>query len=966
MIDNLFIGRQRELDRLLEAARLTAQGQGQVVFIAGEPGSGKTALLREFGRRAQQLNEELVLAIGECNAQAGIGDPYLPFRDILNLLTGDVEAKLARGAISEDNAGRLRRCFGKAGEALVHLGPDLVHLFLPVAGVALRAAAYLGEKAGWLDRMKEIAEHAPTLAESGALDQARIFDQFCAVLKILSEKQPLLLQLDDLQWADAASIALLFALGRRIGDSRILIVGAFRPDEVALGRAEERHPLEKVLAEQKRYHGDIEVNLARNAEDEGRLFVDHLIDAEPNRLGAAFRAALLSHTDGHPLFTVELLRSLQERGMLCRDEAGYWQEAGTLDWDTLPKRVEGVVEERIGRLGGELLGMLQAASVEGYLFTAQVLSRVQEIRERDVLRTLSQELDKRHCLIREDGEIRLASRLLSTFRFSHALFQQYVYTTLGAGERRLLHGEIARALEALYEGNLDQATVQLAHHFAAAGEQTKAVAYAMKAGEDAERVFAWDVAAGHYLSALDGLRQSGDNRAQRAAVLEKLAGIAYCQGNPDASLAYAEEALSFYDALGDKQKTLSMHGAIQRLYSSGFWDGAKEDLALKHLEASAAIAKDVPDSLEKGLMYQRAAHLYLHRGQPATAVAWARRAVDLFAKLDASMGTSFGTAMTYCGRIDEGIAYNEGNWDAALRAGNPLVMGLLGHELCLTLALTRNIPLARQWGERILPEVVKAGPILETMLRRPLALIYALSGDAEKADEACRLVEETETKTRFGCIYQDAASVGYHYLRTGERDKARRHLETGRSIFRERNNLAALWGCTYALGHLELDGGHYARSEELLTEALDACKANDNVLCELWVLPVVAELYLATGRHDKAAECVNRGFELMDSGRKWYGLPSPLFLARGALFSDRKDWEDAERCFESALAINRQYRLPYDAAKVHLAWGRMHHARNGSEDRSAARGKFDSALALAKAVGAKKLVDEVSAQLVEF
>ncbi len=86
MIDNLFIGRQRELDRLLEAARRTAQGQGQVVFIAGEPGSGKTALLREFGRRAQQLNEELVLAIGECNAQAGIGDAYLPFRDILNLL----------------------------------------------------------------------------------------------------------------------------------------------------------------------------------------------------------------------------------------------------------------------------------------------------------------------------------------------------------------------------------------------------------------------------------------------------------------------------------------------------------------------------------------------------------------------------------------------------------------------------------------------------------------------------------------------------------------------------------------------------------------------------------------------------------------------------------------------------------------------------------------------------------------
>lgn len=966
MTDNVFLGRQHELDRLQAFAARAAAGKGHVVFVSGEPGSGKTALLREFEQRAQSLDAELVVAEGECNAQAGIGDPYLPFRDILRLLTGDVDAKLARGAISPENASRLRRCFGNSGEALVHLGPDLVHLFLPVAGVALKAMAYLGEKAGWLEKMKEIAERKPEGSQADALDQAHILDQFCRVLKALAEKHPLMLVLDDLQWADAASIALLFTLGRRIGDSRILIVGAYRPDEVALGRADERHPLEKTLAELKRYNGDIELDLARNAEVEGRLFVDLLLDTEPNRLGEPFRTALLAQTDGHALFTVELLRAMQERGDLHRDEQGRWIEAATLDWKTLPKRIEGVIEERIGRLDSDLLGILQAASIEGNRFTAQIVARVQEVRERDLLRKLSQELDKRHNLVIENGEIHLAHCLLSTFRFSHALFQQYAYSTLGAGERRLLHGETGRALEALYADCIDQITVQLAHHFAAAGEQTKAVAYAMKAGEDAERVFAWDVAAGHYLSALDGLRQFGDNRAQRAAVLEKLAGIAYCQGNPDASLAYAEEALSFYEALGDKQKTLSMHGAIQRLYSSGFWDGAKEDLALKHLEASAAIAKDVPDSLEKGLMYQRAAHLYLHRGQPATAVAWARQAVDLFAKLGASMGTSFGTAMTYCGRIDEGIAYNEGNWDAALRAGNPLVMGLLGHELCLTLALTRNIPLARQWGERILPEVVKAGPILETMLRRPLALIYALSGDAEKADEACRLVEGTETKTRFGCIYQDAASVGYHYLRTGERDKARRHLETGRSIFRERNNLAALWGCTFALGHLELEGEHYARSEELLTEALDACKANDNVLCELWVLPVIAELHLATGRHDKAAECVNRGFELMDGGRKWYGLPSPLFLARGALLASRKGWEDAERSFESALAINRQYRLPYDAAKVHLAWGRMHLARNGSEDRSAARGKFDSALALAKAVGAKKLVDEVSAQLAEF
>src|SRR5690606_38146006 len=155
---------------------------------------------------------------------------------------------------------------------------------------------------------------------------------------------------DDLQWADTASTGLLFRLGRRVSNNRILVVGLYRPSDVALGRDHERHPLEPVVNELKRYHGDLEIDLEPAVTGRGQEFIDAFLDQEPNTLGADFRDSLHEHTGGHPLFTVELLRSLQESGHLHRDATGSWVVDPGLDLSTMPSRVEGVIEERLGRL----------------------------------------------------------------------------------------------------------------------------------------------------------------------------------------------------------------------------------------------------------------------------------------------------------------------------------------------------------------------------------------------------------------------------------------------------------------------------------------------------------------------------------------------------------------------------------------------------------------------------------------
>jgi adenylate cyclase len=507
----VFVARERELEQLDGFLDKALAGQGQVCFVTGEAGSGKTALVTEFARRAQEAHEDLVVAVGQSDAQTGIGDPYLPFREVLGQLTGDVEAKLAQGAITDENASRLRKLLVLSAQALVEVGPDLVGIFVPGVGLATRVGAFLAEKVGWLDELQQLAQPPRDSDVPGAVgvEQDHIFEQYTNVLNRLAEQQPLLLLLDDLQWVDAASIGLLFRLGRRIGGSRILIMGTYRPEEVALGRPStssgqvERHPLEKVLAEFKRYYGDLAVDLDAAKEAEGRGFVDAFLDTESNRLGEGFRSALFQHTDGHPLFTIELLRDMQERGDLVRDERGRWVEGSVLDWTDLPDRAEGVIEERIGRLEAELRETLTVGSVEGEQFTAEVVARVQTIEVRGLIRRLSQKLERQHRLVTSRGMRRVNGQRLSLYRFQHNLFQAYLYNDLDEVERICLHEDVGTALESLYGMRADQVAVPLARHFVEAGIGDKAARYLRLAGEQAAARYANAEAVDYFGRALE-------------------------------------------------------------------------------------------------------------------------------------------------------------------------------------------------------------------------------------------------------------------------------------------------------------------------------------------------------------------------------------------------------------------------------------------------------------------------------
>ncbi len=220
-------------------------GNGGIVFITGEAGDGKTTLAQAFVRQSLQKQPDLVVATGNCNAYTGIGDPYLPFREILELLTGDIGARWDTSAMSRTYAERLWQLVPYAVQALLDVGPDLVGTFLlgtPLLTHATAAASAQNGNKEALDQLQDLVSRNQLGSSSSNLHQSNLFGQYTRVLQNLSRQQPLLLVIDDLQWIDVGSISLLFHLSHHLKGQRILIIGLFRAAEVALGRDGERHP----------------------------------------------------------------------------------------------------------------------------------------------------------------------------------------------------------------------------------------------------------------------------------------------------------------------------------------------------------------------------------------------------------------------------------------------------------------------------------------------------------------------------------------------------------------------------------------------------------------------------------------------------------------------------------------------------------------------------------------------------
>jgi ABC-type cobalamin/Fe3+-siderophores transport system ATPase subunit len=525
-----FVARERELERLALALERMLAGQGQVVLLTGEAGSGKTALLNVFARQALARRPDLLVTGGQCDAYAGVGQPYQPFIESVQALAGECETLSGVELLSPEAQARLRQALVPIAQTLVETAPNLLKRVVNRTALVQRAQAQgktTGPATAWQKALARLAD-AGALPES--LDAGRLLEEVTHFFVALARQHPLVLLLDDLQWIDAGSAALLFHLARRLAHSRVLLVAAYRPGEVVHRGETGPHPLLGIVTEMQRYGGDIRVDLDQADE---QAFVTAFLAQDPllypNRLDAAFGAALARRTGGNPLFTIELLRSLQAHRDLQRAADGSWVSSPTLNWERLPERVEAAIAGRIAHLPAEWRDWLTTASVEGESFTAEVVARVHGLDVPALLRDLSGPLGMgrgARRLVQGEGArtagegartagegartagegARTAgegaqARRLSRYRFRHILFQAYLYQQLDPVERARRHAAVGAALEDLYAGLPEERArraADLARHFENGGLPQKAAAYYLEAGRQAIYLAAPPAAVAHY------------------------------------------------------------------------------------------------------------------------------------------------------------------------------------------------------------------------------------------------------------------------------------------------------------------------------------------------------------------------------------------------------------------------------------------------------------------------------------
>jgi ABC-type oligopeptide transport system substrate-binding subunit/class 3 adenylate cyclase len=474
------IERGSELAQGAELLENVAAGTGGVLVVTGEPGIGKSRLLAELRARFEPMTAARGTPVwleGRC-VSYGEAMPYWPFRDLLRSWLG---------VLADDPELRVR----------VTLRRQVGRLF---GDRAIEYYPYLGAMLGLTlepDARARLAELSPEAA------QYRTFEVIRALFARLAEQGPIVAAFEDLHWADATSLQLLEGLLADTETSALLLVVTLRP--------EQDHPAWglKEAAARELPHRTRELRLEALSGGGGRELLRSLIGGL--ELAPEMERRILEPAEGNPFFLEEIVRSLVDAGALVHEDDG-WRFDHEIEVE-VPPTVEKVIVARIDRLDPGARDALLAAAVLGRSFGLSHLEAVAD--DGDIGRALVelQRLD----LVREGRRWPEPE-----YRFKHVLIQEAAYRTLVTERRGALHRRAATWLEARYAGREDEVAGLLAHHWLAAADEDKAVAYLARAGDRARQEYALDEAVGYYRELLPILERRGATR-EMALVLFKLA-----------------------------------------------------------------------------------------------------------------------------------------------------------------------------------------------------------------------------------------------------------------------------------------------------------------------------------------------------------------------------------------------------------------------------------------------------------
>jgi tetratricopeptide (TPR) repeat protein len=739
------IGRDEEwqiVDALIDHS-LT--GHTQALTIVGDAGLGKSRLLDEL--TAHWAKEHGALSVSTTCPSFGRHTPYLPWLDLLRPLFGF------------NPADSVQVKYEKIEALLREIDPAWQD-WTPLIGRLLGLEIEVSDLVRGLDAQTR---------------QRMTFRIVTGLVDHVAGEQPLLLTIDDLQWADDTSIELVNQVASQVTDRPLLLALAHRPDE----------PLGTALKVGELPH-HTHLRLYELSKQASLQLLDTLLPTTPE-MPQPLKELILKNAQGNPLFIEEVAHSLIENYLTLDEESGTYHARINLGEEQIevPDSVNRVIMSRIDRLDESSRNVLKVASVIGQEFEYWLFSTIYPYRHAEgELRERLDELAQREILAGPFSDL--------LYLFRHIMTREVAYESLLYADRRRLHRRIGESIETQQAGRLAEHWEVLAHHFGLAEEWEKALPYSLQAGRKAQAIYANEDALHHLRQALKAAERVERSERHQLEAHERLSGVLETLGEYDQALAHIYRAQDLVMVLEDfsPEEQACRLADLCRKTAAIYEKQSDYEVALNCLRGGL-LALEGLDAVEAGRIYLLGAGVYRRQGRNEEAIEWCQKSLHIALQVKTRESRQV-VAQAYYNL--GGIYTRQGDLSRAV-------------EFCRqSLAVYQQIE-----------DIVG-----QSQAHVNLANAYFEQGDWQGATE--HYLQALEIKRKIGDVYHQAlitVNLGGVYLNQGDLDRADSYYHESMQLWQELGSAYVIALLHNNIGAVALQRGEPDTASALLQKSLE-------------------------------------------------------------------------------------------------------------------------------------------------
>ncbi len=941
-----FTGREKEFGILKDCLSETKEGRGQIVFIVGEPGVGKSRLLLEF--RKSLSVENISWLEGRCTS-FGRSIAYLPLIEILK--------RNFQVADKSDNEQEIVR---KIEEGTLLLGSGLeptIPYFKYLLSVDPR--------------------ETPVSTMDAQQRRAEIFEALRKIILRGSQIRPLVLLIEDLHWIDKVSEEFLLYIADSIAAAPVLLLLTYRPG------------YSQPLGE-RTYHTRIQLrNLTR---EESVRMAEGIL--ETSGLPDEIRDLINKKAEGNPFFIEELLKSLRECGVIVKTENGYAINKNAAQME-VPGTIQDIIMARIDRLEENLKRTLQVGSVIGREFTFNLLQRVSSLSDQEL---------RDHLLALRNTELiyERGFSLDANYIFKHALTHEVAYNSLLIQKRRELHEKTGNAIEDMYPNRIEEFCEVLAHHFSRANNREKASYYLTMAGKKAKEIFATEEAFRFFneaLRCLDEMPKTKTNDERKIDILFDTENIYDAIGKREEQKKVLEAIIDLSKSINDERRLSD--GYIRRAEFLSVLGEYREAEAMG--KSALALKRKVGDKAGEGKALRGMGFIHWRLGDYNKALKYHQEALDVHRKLGGGEAEAFelinlGEVYRQLGQYEDALLHlqealriyrqlriTNGQNIAEFNIGN-VYRDMEKFHACLEhyqeswrIIKESGLSSLNSYSHLTVPTTIanvfwRLGKYQESLryysealnisrglrdrfeeanILSYIAAIYGILGDYQESinhyEEALKIYREIGNKVSEGRVLSLMGNIYRQNLH--DYTKALPSYKKSLEIKKEIGNEDEIRILLNSLGVVCWNLGLYEEALSYYKDALQICKKTGNLVGEGVALSSMGVVYLSLSKHEEALKCNQEALRISmttgDQRAEGYILNSV-----GNVYYEMGDHHSAWKHYQESLRIRKELGDKKGEAWVLYNLGRVY---QNLENYRESKKHLEEALSLAMELGEEEL-----------